>query len=570
MGRVGATSIKTVVAFVLVAVIQATLVADAQAAGTGKSAKRFAKIEPALLGAARANPDQDFKIVVRTAPAKTRDHVARAGEAVRKAKGKPTHALGIVGGASAVVSGRGVLALANDPDIESVVSDRTLRASFDPIAAAVTESGPGILEVGAPAVWTQYGVTGRGVGVAVVDSGVAGHPDLAGRIVAAVDFTSATTSASPVPLGDPGGHGTHVAGLVAGDGTASAGAYVGVAPGASIVDVRVIRADGTSDLSTVLRGLQWILENRRTYNIRVANLSLGAPMATSYTQDPLATAAEILSFSGVLVVAAAGNGGPAGGTVLSPASDPYVLTVGALDDAGTSDPSDDSVATFSARGPTADGIAKPDLAAPGRKMVSLRSPGSTLDLLYPDRQVSTAPLAPPEYFRLSGTSMAAPVVAGVAALMFERNPTLTAGQVKHRLRETATALPFGSATTTGAGMVSAPRAVAAVDPALDYSAYRVTDAFAEDAYPLVSGQRIAWRDLGYNAGVDSKGLPWAAVDWSNVTWDTITWENITWETFDWVTITWETVTWETITWESTSALSAGALSGSGSGWALVN
>src|SRR3990167_3899871 len=219
---------------------------------------------------------------------------------------------------------------------------------------------------------------GRGIGVAVVDSGVAAHPDLGDRIVAAIDFTQAAPTVSASPLGDPGGHGTHVAGLVAGDGASSGGAITGVAPGANIIDVRVIDANGSSNTSVVLRGLQWILRNKSTYNVKVVNLSLGAPVTKSYKLDPLATAVEVLTFAGVTILVSAGNSGSAGGTITSPANDPFVISVGAIDDAQTAATIDDTIASFSSRGRTAyDSLTKPDVSAPGRRMVSLRSPGST-------------------------------------------------------------------------------------------------------------------------------------------------------------------------------------------------
>ena len=312
-------------------------------------------------------------------------------------------------------------------------------------------ASPGILEVDAPRAWSQLGLTGRGVGVAVVDSGVYPHPDLAGRIVAAIDFTSAAPTVSNIPLNDLGGHGTHVAGLIAGDGTRSGGLYTGVAPNANIIDVRVIDGHGGSNVSIILRGLQWILANRATYNIKVVNMSLGATPTGSYKSDLMATAAEILNFAGVAVVVSAGNTGPLAGTITTPGTDPYVITVGALDDNGTSLRTDDLMATFSSRGRTPfENLAKPDLVAPGRKMVSLRAPGSELDALFPDRQVTVLGSLSADYYRLSGTSMAAPVVAGTIALMFERNPNLSTAQVKNRLKSTATPLSFGTAHTTAA------------------------------------------------------------------------------------------------------------------------
>jgi serine protease AprX len=326
---------------------------------------------------------------------------------------------------------------------------------------------------------------------------------------------------------------------------------------------------GSTTVSTVLRGMQWVIANRSTYNIRVANLSLGATPFVSYTGDPLATGVEMLTFSGIAVVVAAGNGGPGAGTVTTPGDDPFVITVGAIDDNGTPDPADDLLPSWSAQGATAfDALSKPDLAAPGRKMVSLRAPGSTLDTLYPERQVAgTDPLVP-AYFRLSGTSMAAPVVAGTIALMLEKNPSLGPAQIKHRLRATASAVSYGSALATGAGVVNVAAAVASADPASDFASVPVSDGFATSTYSFIYGQPLSWRDLTFNGGVDSAGTPWGSVTWTNIVWDPITWQDLMWESFNWSTVSWQDAYWEDAFWETTT-LNVNTL-GTRGGWRLVN
>jgi serine protease AprX len=299
--------------------------------------------------------------------------------------------------------------------------------------------------------------------------------------------------------------------------------------------------------------MQWILAHRTTYNIRVVNVSAGGPVNVSYTADPLATAVEVLVFAGITVVVSAGNGGPGPSTITSPGSDPYVITVGGIDDNGTATTADDAVALWSARGPTAvDGLAKPDLAAPGRRVVSLRSLGSTLDQLYPDRVVAGLDPLAPAYFRLSGTSMAAPVVTGVVALMLERTPALTPAQVKARLKNTATPLAYGSVDTTGSGFVSAVAAVPATDQPAGAAANPVSTGFASEMYAFLYGQPLSWRDLASNGGVDSSGVPWSEVSWENVVWDAVTWENLRWESFNWSAVSWQEVSWEGVTWEEVS------------------
>jgi serine protease AprX len=529
----------------------AVIVTATQAAPAGaKSNGADGKISQALLALAQAHPKDNFAVIVRTSPKRGNGHQAeRAADAVHRAHGQAGRALSIVGGASAFLTGAEIVALANDSDVAYIASDDLVFASFDPVAGAALAASPGILEVGAPDAWRQLGVTGRGIGVAVLDSGIAPHADLAGRIIASVDFTSGN-SGTLVPPADPGGHGTHVAGLIAGDGTASGGAYAGVAPGANLVDVRVISSTGATTISTLIAGMQWVLAHRADYNIRVVNLSAGAPVTVSYSDDPLAAAVEVLVFAGITVVVSAGNAGPGASTITTPGSDPFVITVGAIDDNGTATLADDAIASWSSQGPTAiDGLAKPDVVAPGRKIVSLRSPGSTLDLQLPDRAVAGLDPLAPAYFRLSGTSMAAPTVTGVVALILERNPTLAPAQVKQRLKSTAAPLAYGSLYTTGSGLVSAPAAVMALDQTPDAAAAPVSAGFAGNVYASLYGQPLAWRNLGFNGGVDSKGVPWSDVKWSDITWDVVTWENLTWESFNWSAVSWQDLTWEGLTWE---------------------
>jgi serine protease AprX len=563
----------------LAATMTVALLLGTTATPTAASSFDETKLDASFLSEVLAAPTADFDVIVRSVPVESEGRadraaarrIEKAAKSVTTQGGSVKHALSIVGAVSARLKGVQILKLTRDGDVDYVVKDQRLRALFDPAQGSAAARTPGILEVNAPQVWSQLGLTGQGVGVAIVDSGVYPHPDLAGRIVASIDFTAASPTVSSTSTGDPGGHGTHVAGLVAGDGTASGGAYTGVAPRANIVNVRVIDASGGSNVSTIMRGLQWVLANRSTYNIKVVNLSLGATPMGSYKSDLMATAAEVLNFAGVTVVVSAGNTGPLAGTVTTPGTDPYVITVGALDDSGTSLLLDDLMAVFSSRGRTVfDNLSKPDVVAPGRRMVSLRSPGSVLDTLFPDRQVTATGALTPDYYRLSGTSMAAPVVAGVIALMVERNPSLSPAQIKKRLKTTATALTFGTAFDRGAGLVNAYKAASSVDVSKEFAPDRVSDAFAKDMKKFIQGQPFVWRDLTYHGGVDSAGTSWEGVTWENVRWDSVTWENVTWEGFTWEGISWEGVTWETVTWQSTDQQSTSAQSGTGASWDPVD
>jgi serine protease AprX len=422
-------------------------------------------------------------------------------------------------------------------------------------------------EVRADQVWSQ-GMTGRGVTVAVLDSGVAADPDLvspASRILASVNFADQRLVA------DPGGHGTHVAGIIAGNGTRSAGEFVGVAPEANIVDVRVLGSTGSGRISSVVRGIDWVLAHRNTYNIRVINLSFGAPTPTSYRTDPMSAAVEIAWQRGVVVVAAAGNSGPARDTVASPGIDPYVITVGAADDHGTVSPRDDTLAPFSSWG-TANSNAKPDLLAPGRRIVSIRVQGSALDSLFRDRVVLAHNGS--TYLRLSGTSMATPVVAGAVALVLQGRPNLSPDQVKALL--VGSAQPFGQDSgvalpdpaAAGAGLLdalgavqtpaSAPSgstglvaAVAAIEPlapttssAVVNRGLRPANTFARAMFRILYGSPLRWTDP--NLG----GIAWGSLTWDSVAWDSVAWDNFAWDSVAWDSVAWDSVAWDSVAWDS--------------------
>ena len=371
--------------------------------------------------------------------------------------------------------------------------------------------------------------------VAVLDSGVAADPDLGGRILASVNF------ADPRSAADPGGHGTHIAGIVAGNGMRSAGEFVGMAPQANIVDVRVLGSTGSGRISSVVRGIEWVLAHRTLYNIRVINLSFGAPPPVSYRADPFSAAVEIAWRRGLAVVAAAGNTGPGQDTVLTPGIDPYVITAGATDDRGTIDRGDDVFAWFSSWGNGSGSTAKPDLVAPGRRVPSLRVPGSSLDTLYPDHVVVAQNGA--TYFRLTGTSMSTGVVSGAVALLLQHRPDLSPDQLKALL--VATAQPYGTGaglpdpSADGSGLLDAAAANQASAPAAANSGLRPADGFARALYPVLYGSPLRWKDptLG-------------GILWDLLTWDTLTWNSVAWDNFDWDSVAWDSVAWDSVAWDS--------------------
>jgi serine protease AprX len=346
-------------------------------------------------------------------------------------------------------------------------SSLSLHLSIDrTVAGAMERTGA---TVGATAIRQELGYDGAGVGVAIVDSGVApGHDDLkdpatgAQRVDRFVDLVNGGAAAY-----DDYGHGTHVAGIVAGNGFDSSGRRSGIAPGAHLVAIKALDGSGRGRMSDVIAALDFAVANQADLNIRVVNLSIAAPVYESYDADPLTVAAERAVRAGIVVVASAGNNGrnqqgqDQYGGVTAPGNAPWVLTVGASSHMGTIDRSDDTIAAFSSRGPSAvDRAAKPDLVAPGVGIESLSNPDSafyTTEAAYLLRGTVDSPPLP--YLSLSGTSMAAPVVAGTVALMLQANPSLTPNEVKAILQYTAEASPAYDALTQGAGFLNAHGAV---------------------------------------------------------------------------------------------------------------
>jgi serine protease AprX len=358
-----------------------------------------------------------------------------------KGRGARLHTtLHMIRGAAFTIPVSALPALEADPEIESVTIDHPIAVMDD-----LTNSATGV-----SSAWNA-GFTGAGIGVAVIDSGINdAHPDLwdsthtTSRVLYHQDFTGTATTNSSGAKYDLYGHGTHVAGIVAGNGYLSGGHYSGVAPEANLIDLRALDANGAGTDSTVIAAIQQAIALKNAYNIRIINLSLGRGIPASYTQDPLCQAVEAAWKNGIVVVVAAGNlgrlsvyGSNGFGTITAPGNDPFVITVGATKSNGLATPQAETKASYSSKGPTTyDHVLKPDLMAPGSAIVSLAAPGATLEASYPNDVVAGTD-GKADYFTLSGTSMATPAVAGAAALMLEEQNTLTPDQVKARLMKTA-------------------------------------------------------------------------------------------------------------------------------------
>ncbi len=294
------------------------------------------------------------------------------------------------------------------------------------------------------------GLTGKDVTIAVVDTGIYPHPDLTrpeSRIVAFKDLVNNRLRAY-----DDNGHGTHCAGDAAGNGFSSNAKYVGVAPDANLVGVKVLDKQGSGSLSTVMAGIQWCIDNKQKNNIDIISMSLGSTATVPAAEDPMVKIVEKAWDAGIVVCVAAGNEGPDQKTISSPGISAKVITVGAMNDMNTVSRKDDQVADFSSRGPTLDGLNKPDVLCPGVNIISLRSPRSYLD------KVNRSSRVDKDYFSLSGTSMATPICAGLVALMLQNKPGLTPNQVKNNLLTTAEdwGLPY---IVQGQGYVDAQKAL---------------------------------------------------------------------------------------------------------------
>ena len=398
---------------------------------------------------------------------------------------------------TAHLSGQAVDAVRRDGRVRLIASDSIVTAAGG--FSADIKPSAGVAAIDAPQAWGSS--TGRGITVALMDTGIAAHPDLAGSVLARVDFVG--DGASQL---DPAGHGTFLAGLIAAHGST----FKGVAPDAKLVSLRVLDANGNGSQHAVLAAFDWLLTHRVEYGIRVLNLSFGARQVSSYQQDLLAAVVESAWFAGVTVVAAAGNGGPLPGTVAMPGADPFILTTGSFDDQGTAGTGNDRESLFSGRGPTLDGFVKPDVLAPGEHVVSLRaSDDPTLS----------------EYARMTGTSVSNAMAAGVAALVLQLHPWYTPTQVKG-------AIVAGSRNVWG----SKTPGLLADNPL--WAAPATVNA------GLVPSSLLMRLLASSGASVGSGGISWEGISWESVSWEGVSWEAISWEGISWNSLSWERVAWE--------------------------
>lgn len=517
--------------------------------------------------AGKAEPGLDLSspgrtsVVVQAVPGK----VVEARRAIAVAGATVVADLPLVNGYETSLTGPQAAALSRSPAVRSVSLNRRIHLEEYTYDETTTASNFA-RTTEATTAWAA-GNLGSGVGVAVLDTGVSSMRDLDGRVVIGPDLSGEGSSV------DTYGHGTVMAGIVGGNGTDSAartgGAYTGVAPKATLVSVKVAGRNGVVDVSTMLQGMHWVSAYKDQFNIRVMNLSWGTPSRQDPSLDPLNYAVQRLWQQGIVVVVAVGNSGPQAGTVTKPGDDPLVLTVGAFDDKQNADPGDDSVPSWSSHGPTATGLTKPDLLAPGRFVTATRSLGSHVEANYPKALIS------PSYIRGSGTSEAAAVTSGLVALLLADHPELTPDQVKSVLTRAGSPLPSHGANTQGSGRVryGVARSLAATSPGP--ASWQVPTATGLGSIEVSRGGVNVETDCEpdgtmdvIQGEIDVRCEAWASQQWAGSAWTGSAWTGSAWTGSAWTGSRWTGSAWTDAAWDG-SRWTGGEWTGSawtGSAW----
>jgi serine protease AprX len=469
------------------------------------------KVHPLLVEIAAQSPERKVSVIVQVLG--DEDHVTGA---IENLGGEVTKDLHIINAFAADLSAGAALELARHQGVRWVSLDGALEGAGKPPPKNPPSELPENVyldTMNVRSVW-EMGYLGEGVGVAVIDSGISTDRDFSteigtpfSRIVKQVSFNSESFQTA-----DATGHGTHVAGIIGGNGTAADGFYSGVAPKVDLINLKISDENGMAYESDAVAAMQWVYDNKEQYNIRVVNLSIQSASEMSYHQSPMDAAAEILWFNGVVVVAASGNWDPQGvynPILAAPANDPFIITVGASNEKGSARIQDDAWANFSAWGMTQDGFYKPDIMAPGKDIISVLSMSSDWDEVYPEKVVLTN-----EYIRLSGSSMSAPMVSGAVALLLQAEPDLTPDQVKYRLTH-------ASASLQGISYLDVYEAI--------------TTPTTESANTGLTASQLLW--------TGDEPVTWGSVAWNSVAWNSVAWNSVAWNSVAWNSVAWNSVAW---------------------------
>lgn len=470
--------------------------------------------------------------------------VERARAVIEDLGGTVDTELPLIDGYAVRIPATAVAELRADPSVRAIRVDAGTQVQSNPGDGA-TGPASAYREAMGAAELSARGLTGQGVTVAVLDTGVSEVPDLAGKLVPITDpLTGRTTKCVDFSgedhCDDTYGHGTFMAGIIAGSGASSGGRWAGVAPDARILSLKVAGRDGSSDVSKVIAAIQWAVSHKDQYDISVLNLSLGTNSVQRWDVDPFNYAVERAWRAGIVVTVAASNRGPGPATVSKPGDDPWVITVGAIDDHGTATPADDRLPDFSSRGPTAHGEGKPDVVAPGVRLVSLRVPGSEIDARFPT-YVDGA------HRRGSGTSMATAAVAGGVAQLLEQHPGWSPNQVKEALRSTARPTVSDDPAAVGAGLVDlAAAAESSPSPGGGDQPNRRSSG--------LGSLHLSRGGLLVDGVTVSETLVGALLTTGTILWDPVGillgwWSPTTWRLSVWATHRWHTTTWTGDNWQ---------------------
>jgi serine protease AprX len=513
--------------FVATLALAIALAAPAAYADTG-SGKFKAYTTPGLLAQAQANPKANFNVVLMGVDRPTGWLAKQIGDLDGPKSIRRQYTS--INGVAARLTGKQIVKLAQNGHVESITNDSPVT-----LAGSLSNKQRWPFVSGVQKFWAN-GSSAATPTIAVVDSGIdASRADFGGRVVAQVNLTSLAGN-SP---GDGRGHGTFVAGIAAGSGDN----YAGAAPASKLVSLDVMDDNGMAMTRDVIAAADWILANKDKYGIRVANFSLHSSQPNSFMYDPLDKAVERLWFSGVVVVAAAGNYGIDGhpsGVPFAPGNDPFVITVGADDIDGSTSTNDDYAAPWSAYGYTLDGFAKPDVAAPGRFMVGPVPASATLPVERP------ASVVGPGYMQLSGTSFAAPIVAGGAAQILAVHPTWSPDQVKGALMLTAKRAGDADPLSEGAGVVDVSQAVAVA------SAPNPNAGLRPFVKPDAAGGVVPAFDAASWASTAKANASWASASWSDASWASASWSSASWASASWASASWASASWSDASWSAAS------------------
>jgi serine protease AprX len=546
-GRGGRRAGSIVASFAIVCAFAASATAAGVGSGSGKSfgnLKSF--VAPDLLSSIQQNPKQSFSVIVQ-GDRKTKssallqkivqDKSGASDETVGAGSVKKTF-LSIDGGLL-TLTGKQILRLAKVGLVDSIQLNQGVGSSGVSLPTYNSQLWP--WAVGAPVDWVNG--TPKAPTIAIVDSGIdASRSDVAGRVLGQVNLASLPGNKL---TGDGYGHGTFVAGIAAG----SAPGYAGVAPKANLMSVDIMNDQGQATVADVVAAADWILQNKTTYNIKVANFSLHAVNRASIRFDVIDQAVEKLWLNGVTVVAAAGNyavNGAQSGVQFAPGNDPFVITVGAADIGSKIAAGDDNAAPWSAWGYTPDGFAKPEIGAPGRYMVG---PVPTSGQLYSQRPAS---VTSPGYMQLSGTSFSAPVVAGAAAMLMGQHPEWTPDQVKGALMLTATPQVKVKLGQLGVGDVNIASARALKlktipNPNAALNQFVGAAADGTRVFDAAAWSDAAWSDAAWASAAWSDAA-WSSAAWSSAAWSSAAWSDAAWASAAWGTAAWSDAAWSDAAW----------------------